>query len=538
MANLHDTTPLLSRLAALHPDMDFTQAPFVPIDDYAAFRLVAGEMARTAVGQRGGDVVVVVDGHTAGRVNMVEEVRLNAAKVLHYGEAPPSWSRAENVVVLPTGDEFGDGDRILAVVSEHLALAALGTHIETTEGEGDVFQGAWTAHRGAVARVLASLPGCEADVARPQTVDASTSVALRLTALQTNLLASRQRLIAMDKDDLFAVLNILKAMSAKRSAHDILYVFVEHIARVVTSDRCSIVRVWGGEPYGQVLASHEDASLTNHDIDLGKYPELGQVLKTGEKIIINDVRRHPLMKECAEGLERANIRSLLVIPIVLYDRNVGSLLLRAARSQGTFTLREISFFEIVAEAASNALERAELFERIQKANERLEVLAVTDGLTGLFNHRCFRNRLSEEVERALRYRIPLSCMIFDVDNFKQVNDAHGHLVGDGILCEIAKRTTRTVRRSDIVARYGGEEFVVIMPQTGADGARAQAERVREEIASRPFEGVPGGISVTVSVGVSVFDADAMMDCEGLIVQADKALYEAKRLGKNRVALAT
>ncbi len=528
---------MTSRLRASHSGLDFTQAPFVPIVDYAAFRLVAGEMARTAAGERAGEVVAVVDGHTAGRVDTVEELRRSAARVLHYGEPPPSWSRAENVVVLPVSGEFGEGDRVLAVVSEQLALLALGTHTESAEEEKGLFQGAWTAHRGAVARVLAALPGCEADIARAQSVETSTNVALRLMALQTTLLASRQRDIAMDKDDLFAVLNILKAMSAKRSAHDILYVFVEHIARVVTSDRCSVVRVWGGEFRGQVLASHEDESLRNHDIELCKYPELEHVLRTGEKIIINDVRRHPLMKECAEGLERARIRSLLVLPIVLYDRNVGSLLLRAARSQGTFTLREISFFEIVAEAASNALERAELFDRIQKANERLEVLAVTDGLTGLFNHRSFRNRLSEEVDRALRYRIPLSCMIFDVDNFKQVNDTYGHLVGDGILCEIAKRTSRTVRRSDIVARYGGEEFVVIMPQTGADGACAQAERLREEMASRPFEGVPGGIPVTVSIGVAMLDGDMVMDCEGLIVQADKALYAAKRQGKNRVVFA-
>ncbi|HNR30563.1 MAG TPA: sensor domain-containing diguanylate cyclase [Candidatus Hydrogenedentes bacterium] len=537
MADTQDTQSLLSRLAAPHPEMDFGHDPFVPIDDYAAFRMIAGEIARTGLAQRGKNVTVVVDGHTAARVDAIEELRLSAAKVWHYGQAPAAWARAENVVELPTGHGFGDDDRLLAVIADQVALLTLGTHHEGTESEIGWFQGAWTAHRDAVTRVLAALPGCEAELVPARSADAATSIALRLMAIQTSLLASRHRDIAMDKDDLFAVLNILKAMSAKRSAHDILYVFVEHIARVVTADRCSIVRIWGGEPFGQVLASHEDANLINHTIDLAKYPELGHVLQTAEKTIINDVRTHPLTKPCLEDLERANIRSLLVIPIVLYDRNVGSLILRAARSQGTFTLRETSFFEIVAEAASNALERAELFERVQKANERLEVLAVTDGLTGIFNHRCFRNRLAEEVDRALRYRIPLACMIFDVDNFKQINDAHGHLVGDGILCEIAKRTSRTVRRSDIVARYGGEEFVVIMPQTGADGAAAQAERVRAEIASRPFEGVPGGIPVTVSVGVGVLDHDAAMDCEGLIVQADRALYEAKRTGKNRVALA-
>src|SRR5690606_13807358 len=117
--------------------------------------------------------------------------------------------------------------------------------------------------------------------------------------------------------------------------------------------------------------------------------------------------------------------------------------------------REISFFEIVAEAAANALERAQLFESIQVANERLEQLAITDGLTGLYNHRHFRDRLESEFQRALRYKLPLSLLLFDVDDFKQLNDTFGHLQGDHILRELAQRTLTSVRHSDFVSRYGG-----------------------------------------------------------------------------------
>lgn len=500
---------------------------------------MAAEMARGVAGAGETDAAVVLDSHTASRVDMLEEARGAARRVILYGTVPATWGRPENVVAAPLDQEVQERDRLIVIISSKMAYAAIGSMTELGDSGVDSFAGAWTAHRPTVLELLATLPACDLSEdyeTAPAEAHDHVTAAMRLTALQANILASRQRDITMDKDDLFSVLNILKAMSAKRSAHDILYVFVEHIARVVTSDRCSIVRIWGGDQDGQVLASHEDANLTNYNIELAKYPELGHVLHTGEKIIVNDVRKHPLMESCLADLDRAKIRSLLVIPIVLFDRNVGSLLLRAARNKGTFTLREISFFEIVAEAASNALERAELFERIQKANERLEHLAITDGLTGLFNHRCFRTRLEEEVERALRYRIPLSCMIFDVDNFKHLNDSYGHLQGDGILCEIAKRTLRTVRRSDIVARYGGEEFVVIMPQTAAEGALSQGQRIREEIANRPFDSDRGPIPVTVSIGVGVFDHEKNMDCEGLIVAADKALYEAKRAGKNQVVL--
>jgi len=190
-----------------------------------------------------------------------------------------------------------------------------------------------------------------------------------------------------------------------------------------------------------------------------------------QKVVINDTHRDPLTRPFLGEITQTGISSLIVIPVVLYDQNVGSLLLRAARIQGAFTLREINFCEIVAQAAANALERAQLFENIQQAKERLEHLAITDGLTGLYNHRYFLQQLEAEYERARRYGLPLSCMIMDIDNFKQVNDTFGHLQGDSVLRGLASCALQTVRKSDVVARYGGEEFVVIMPQTGLEAPR-------------------------------------------------------------------
>jgi two-component system cell cycle response regulator len=366
--------------------------------------------------------------------------------------------------------------------------------------------------------------------------ETTLACATRLMALLARQLTLRHRDVAMDKDDLFSVLSILKAVSAERRAHDILFVFVEQIARAVRMDRCSVVRVWGGDQRGHVLASHEDESITDLAIDMQKYPELRRSMETRQKVIINDTRRDPLTRPFFQDIAKADIQSIIVIPVVLFDQNVGSFLLRAARKKGTFSLREISFCEIVAEAAANALERAHLFESIQKANERLEVLAITDGLTGLYNHRYFRQRLEEEFERARRYSLPLSCMILDVDNFKHFNDTYGHLLGDSVLRGVAACTLQTTRKSDIVARYGGEEFVVIMPQTGIEGASAEAERVRKEICHWPFEGVSEASAVAVSIGVSIFDRETMPDCEALLRVADGALYQAKREGKNRVCV--
>lgn len=511
----------------------------VPVDDFAVYYLLASEIARTAANEGGEDLIVLLDNLTAAQVDAVDAFHVTAGRIFVFGNPPESWNTANNLTICQARPSANCTDLFLIVMSPRLTMSLV-----CEQGQA-AFRGGWTAEREHAATIAKSMLeeaghfGDDEKLAMEKAAepdDCSLTCATRLMALLARQLNLRQRDIAMDKDDLFGVLNILKAISAKRRAHDILYVFVEQIARAVKMDRCSVVRVWGGDDRVHVLASHEDENISDLIVSLHKYPEIKKAMETRQKVIINDTQHDPLTKPFMKEMAKAGIRSLIVIPVVLFDQNVGSFLLRAARSQGSFSLREISFCEIVAEAAANALERAHLFESIQKANERLEYLAVTDGLTGLYNHRFFRQRLEDEFERARRYDLPLSCLIMDIDNFKMVNDTYGHLQGDTILRGIASCSLQTVRKSDIVARYGGEEFVVIMPQTGIEGATAQAERIRREIAQCHFEGMPENHHVTVSVGVAIFDSATMLDCEALMRVADAALYTAKKEGKNRIVV--
>lgn len=174
-----------------------------------------------------------------------------------------------------------------------------------------------------------------------------------------------------------------------------------------------------------------------------------------------------------------------------------------------------------AEIAGIAIGNAE-------ANARLAELAMSDPLTGLANHRAFHSTLIAEVERAGRHRRPVSLAIIDVDHFKRVNDAYGHIAGDRVLIEVARRLTVASRRGDLVARVGGEEFAWIIVETDAGEARRVAERAREAIAGEPFPGVG---AVTVSIGVAG-SAQAQGASE-LYRLADAALYVAKRCGRNR-----
>jgi len=542
----HTTDTLFTRIERQEQAAQESWGVFVPLDDFTVYTMLARETAMEFASRadRKG-LVLLVDSVTAAKVETVQRAVSVADHVLCFGhKIPENWGSCPRAVLCRSAQTIGDHDRFLVALATNLSLAVLGSQAPDSARRRSGFHGGWTAQHGVVARIAETIfADCRESprIALPVSPGLGNAehpfrVSARLMAHMAQLLSSRQRDITQDKDDLFSVLNIIKAISAKRRAHNILYVFVEQIANIVEMTRCSVVRVWGEEDKGHVLASHEDASVRDLVIDLKKYPEVYRAMETREKIVINDVLNDPLTNAFAPELRRSGISSLIVIPIVLFDQNVGSFFLRAARGNGPFSLREISFCEIVAETAANALERAQLFDSIQRANERLEFLAITDGLTGLYNHRLFYERFEQEFERARRYDSPLSCLILDVDDFKKTNDAFGHLVGDTILREIAARTSQMVRKSDTVARYGGEEFAVIMPQTGLKGAKAQAERIRKEIGNHPYESLPPNERITVSIGVAVFNNETMSDCEALIRAADNALYKAKRGGKNCVVV--
>jgi diguanylate cyclase (GGDEF)-like protein len=163
------------------------------------------------------------------------------------------------------------------------------------------------------------------------------------------------------------------------------------------------------------------------------------------------------------------------------------------------------------------------------------LLAVTDGLTGLFNHRYFQDRLERTIVRAAETSGAVSLLMIDIDYFKQYNDLNGHIAGDVALREMASILRRSVKRDDVVARYGGEEFAVVMASTGKEAAGSVAERLRSEVERTDFPNeqvLPGG-QLTISLGLAAYPADAS-DRAGLIEKADAALYAAKHGGRNRV----
>ena len=170
----------------------------------------------------------------------------------------------------------------------------------------------------------------------------------------------------------------------------------------------------------------------------------------------------------------------------------------------------------------------------QKRLERhLKRTAQLDGLTKLYNSRTLSQRLNEELTRARRYKLDLSCLMLDIDYFKVVNDRFGHQRGDQVLKRVAKVLRDSMRSTDIISRYGGDEFFIILVQTKTDNAKLAAERIRKLIASKKLHlSGKGSLKVTMSIGVSGYPADKIKDYRDLIDEADRALYLAKSYGRN------
>ena len=192
-----------------------------------------------------------------------------------------------------------------------------------------------------------------------------------------------------------------------------------------------------------------------------------------------------------------------------------------------YTESDQNLLALFADQAAIAVENARLFEEVRR-------LAITDDLTGTFNRRHLFLFGAREFQRARRFQHSLSALMLDLDHFKLINDTFGHAAGDSVLRAVSAHCVAYARDFDTVARYGGEEFAILLPETGLEGARQLAERLRRSIAATSFipDQPPG---LTVSIGAACIEPD-MRDLEQLLDLADQALYAAKQAGRNRVAV--
>jgi diguanylate cyclase (GGDEF)-like protein len=320
--------------------------------------------------------------------------------------------------------------------------------------------------------------------------------------------------------------------------------------------------------YGYLVLLREDGSL-DFRIQLDRsgkklaQPEeqishtiFEETIQTGKPLVLANACLDPNFKN-AESVSELKLQSVMCVPLIARGKTLGAIYIENRSEENLFTENDVKPLEHFAAQAAISIENAILNDELEmrveqrtaelaeinnllrqeieerkRIEKQLHRLATTDPLTGAINRRHFFNLAKQEFDRSYSYEQQISIILFDVDHFKEINDAYGHIAGDQILQTIAERFLCNLRQMDIFGRYGGDEFVILLPETDLEQARMAAERLHKVVTQEPIETPRGSIPLRLSMGVAnLTNAD---DMEKLIIKADQALYAAKEAGRNQV----
>lgn len=326
-----------------------------------------------------------------------------------------------------------------------------------------------------------------------------------------------------------ALLEISKSLGSRLNLDHRLEITAESAKEIIDYDRCFIFLVEPGERRMTVKAVKGfDPAIVDYNFPLTN-GLLSIIVKNRQVLLFSELpEQRAKQKIFPDGCKiSVDCRSFLGLPLIIEDRAIGVVLFLSGK-ENAFTTYDRHVLSILCNHVAISIAEAQ-------AHAQVERLAITDGLTGVYNHRRFQERLQEEFVRNARHPEPVSILMIDIDYFKKINDTFGHPAGDAVLKTIAKLLVKMVRKLDMVARYGGEEFVVLLLKTDSMQAWQMAERIRKTIESAPLDWQGQKIDVTVSIGIASQPDDAAQR-EELIACADKALYSSKRSGRNRSTL--
>lgn len=413
--------------------------------------------------------------------------------------------------------------RFCGLLASYILPAESGNHAKTYEmvwtfDTNVVF----TAIEYLMARINVQKPEERATLEGLLTTSTPRNSSLRLALAFTNKLAmlmQRQNELEM------ATNRISSAISSTLELEPILQSAVEEVGRALQSRRAALVLWQEGtsRPEGMSVYERSDEVLTLAETTSpdSLQPDLARAVQKMDQpqAKSSDPQRSPGFMAESEQVTPGPLE----IPLTYRNSIIGVLVVEDDTPGRIWQDEEVLMVKTVSDQLAVAISHARLFRQVQTQ-------AMTDALTGLFNHRYFQERLDRETKIADRNNDMVSLILLDLDHLKRINDTHGHRAGDAALCHAAQVMQSTVRDIDICARYGGEEFVIILPQCGREDAINVAERLREAIASKPVQKIG---QVTASIGVATYPA-ATKTKEELIEMADRAMYLAKAAGRNRV----
>jgi diguanylate cyclase (GGDEF)-like protein/PAS domain S-box-containing protein len=362
---------------------------------------------------------------------------------------------------------------------------------------------------------------------RPAAFDEADRDFLTAVAGQVAMAVEKARLLEAERrarQQAEALQRLAATLSSTLELEQLLDLMLEYLEEFIPYDSASVMLVKGDK--ARVVAARGFPDLAQAlavEVSLTDDRAFQEVVKTHRPVILADAATDP----CFRGLGGTDyVRGWICAPLIVRSNVIG-LLTVDNRQPGVYDEKDAALVQTFAGHAALAVENARLYQEMRH-------MALTDGLTGLYNSRHFYRVLEQELLRSERYGHTFSLLMFDLDNFKSYNDRYGHLAGDDLLRELAGLIKGLVRRSDTAFRYGGEEFMLILPETSRPDALVLAERLRQAVQEHAFvvrEGIPLG-RITISIGVATYPEDAR-DVEGLVNAADMALLEAKK-AKNRV----
>jgi diguanylate cyclase (GGDEF)-like protein len=320
------------------------------------------------------------------------------------------------------------------------------------------------------------------------------------------------------------IYDIMKEAASTMTVSEMLQLMINYLKRMFDLPHFVVLLLSDDSKKYEIRYSRGCEESLMRSIKVEMTPDLFFTVLIAERLprFVADVKKEPMFA----GLSKIAIKSFLFLPFITQTQVIGFLC--SFSSDDTWTIDQTTFERLRAfsNQLSIGLQKSLLYEKILK-------LSITDGLTKLFSHRYFQQRLEEECILAKRYSLNLTLLILDIDYFKHYNDTYGHVAGDSVLMDVSRILKQQSENTQIVARYGGEEMVVLAPETPKESGRILAEKIREAIEKNKFSVGEISTTVTVSIGVATLPEDAR-DPEELIAKADEALYRAKNLGRNRV----
>ena len=327
--------------------------------------------------------------------------------------------------------------------------------------------------------------------------------------------------LRLEKQKLEQILNIDQKMSSILDLNHLVDFIINNAIQILEAEKCSLMLL---DADSQELLIRGAQGL-NGEIVEGARIKLGEqiaglVAKEGKPLLVDNIETDPYIAR--KNRSQYQTKSFMSVPIKVHNKLVGVVNVADKKSNESkvFTKTDLKILYTIVHQAAIAIENANYYRE-------LEYLSTSDSLTGLFNHRYFVRSLSKEISRVKRYPKPLCLLMMDIDDFKSYNDTYGHFEGDCLLKKISKILKEGSRVIDIVCRYAGDEFVCILPETDLSQAQVVAKKIITATANLNLKR-----TTTVSIGLAKYRRDN--DHRDLTIKADRALYQAKKEGKNKI----